>query len=83
MQTALFPPLLMYYIGQYDSEEDYAEEYIRETQDLSDFVLQYFNYAQYATDLFCSGYWFKRWFRFLSLLITNWVEQSTHNTLRQ
>ena len=52
------------YIGQYDSEEDYAEEYIRETQDLSDFVLQYFNYAQYATDLFCSGYWFKDGFVF-------------------
>lgn len=52
------------YIGQYDSEEDYAEEYIRETQDLSDFVLQYFNYAQYATDLFYSGYWFKDGFVF-------------------
>lgn len=52
------------YIGQYDSEEDYAEEYIRETQDLSDFMLQYFNYAQYAIDLFCSGYWFKDGFVF-------------------
>lgn len=52
------------YIGQYDSEEDYAEEYIRETQELSDFVLQYFNYAQYATDLFCGGYWFKDGFVF-------------------
>ena len=52
------------YIGQYDSEEDYAEEYIREIQDLSDFVLQYFNYAQYATDLFYSGYWFKDGFVF-------------------
>ena len=44
------------YIGKYDEEEDYAREVIEQCYDLSDFVLNYFDYAAFAHDLFCSDY---------------------------
>lgn len=39
-------------IGQYDSEENFAEECVAQMEDLSDFAKQYFNYEAYARDLF-------------------------------
>lgn len=46
------------YIGQYDEEEDYAREVIEQCYELSDFVLNYFDYAAYARDLFNGSYKF-------------------------
>lgn len=45
------------YIGEYDSEEDFAMELIEERHDLTDFAKQYFDYEAYARDLFCGDYW--------------------------
>jgi len=45
------------YIGEYDSEEDFATELVEERSDLSDFAKQYFDYEAYARDLFLSDYW--------------------------
>jgi len=45
------------YIGQYDSEEDFARELVEERNDLTDFAKQYFDYEAYANDLFCGDYW--------------------------
>lgn len=47
------------YAGEYDSEEDFAREVIREQYELDDFTQQYFDYAAYAHDLFCGDYWFE------------------------
>ena len=46
------------YIGKYDEEEDYAREVIEQCYELSDFVLNYFDYAAFARDLFNDGYKF-------------------------
>lgn len=46
------------YIGKYAEEEDYAREMIEQCYELSDFVLNYFDYAAYARDLFSGGYKF-------------------------
>lgn len=43
------------YVGQYDSEEDYAYEYINGAYNLDSFVKQYFDYVQFANDIFTSG----------------------------
>ncbi len=45
------------YIGEYDSEEDFARTLVEERDDLSEFAKQYFDYAAYANDLFCGTYW--------------------------
>jgi antirestriction protein len=45
------------YIGEYDSEEDFATELVEERSDLSDFAKQYFDYEAYARDLFMGDYW--------------------------
>ncbi|WP_455499588.1 antirestriction protein ArdA [Butyricimonas virosa] len=44
------------YLGEYDSEEDFAEECVRTMEDLSDFARSYFDYGAYARDLFMDGY---------------------------
>lgn len=46
------------YRGAYESEKDFAEEYARETQELSDFGWQYFDSKSYANDLFIDSFWF-------------------------
>lgn len=46
------------YVGQYDSREDYAREVVSEQHELCDFCSTYFDYEQYALDLFCGDYWF-------------------------
>lgn len=46
------------YIGKYESEEDYARQYIEDTEsNLSDFARQYFDYEAYARDLFSGDHW--------------------------
>ena len=47
------------YCGQYDTEEDFAEEIISDCYpDLPEFALRYFDYAAYARDIFIdSFYW--------------------------
>lgn len=44
------------YVGEYDSEEDFAMELVEEI-DLPDFAKRYFDYQAYARDLFCGDYW--------------------------
>lgn len=44
------------YFGEYDSEENFAEECVKTMEDLSDFAKQYFDYEAYARDLFMDGY---------------------------
>jgi len=46
------------FIGEYNSEEDFARELVQETHNLSDFAEQYFDYEAYARDLFIDSYWF-------------------------
>ncbi len=46
------------FIGEYDSEEDFARELIENRSDLNDFALQYFDYESYARDLFLGDYWY-------------------------
>lgn len=38
--------------GVYDSEEDFAEQIIKETEDLPEWAERYFDYGAYARDLF-------------------------------
>lgn len=45
------------YIGEYDSEVDFARELIAEREDLTDFAKEYFDYEAYARDLFLGDYW--------------------------
>lgn len=44
------------YIGEYDSEEDFAYEQV-EQMDLPEFAKMYFNYEAFARDLFSGDYW--------------------------
>ena len=44
------------YIGKYDEEEDYACEVVEQCYEVSDFVLNYFDYAAFARDLFNGDY---------------------------
>lgn len=46
------------YAGKYDSEEAYAESYIEQCYDLSDFMQTYFDYEKFAKDLFMGDYYF-------------------------
>jgi antirestriction protein len=57
------------YMGRYDSEQDYAEQYIDDTGLLSDMpghLLCYFDYEAFARDLFCGDYWFDDGYVFCS-----------------
>ena len=49
-----------FYVGHYDSEEDFAYELVEQiaTKDVPDFYLRYFDYKAYARDLFMDGYVF-------------------------
>jgi len=47
--------------GQYDSEEDFAEQYVNECLDLQKmmgYLANYFDYEKFARDLFMSDYTF-------------------------
>lgn len=46
------------YAGKYDNEEAYAENYIEQCYDLSDFIQTYFDYDKFAKDLFMGDYYF-------------------------
>ena len=48
------------YVGQYDSERDFAEELVDDTgmlADAPDFLLTYFDYDAFARDLFMTDYY--------------------------
>lgn len=44
------------FVGEYDSEEDFAYEIIEECYDLPEFAKTYFDYAAFARDLFSCDY---------------------------
>ena len=46
------------FIGKYDREEDYAEQYISDCYDLSDFMQTYFDYEKFANYLFVTDYYY-------------------------
>ncbi|RWU08179.1 antirestriction protein ArdA [Pedobacter chitinilyticus] len=46
------------YQGLYDSQEDFARQYVAEHHQLSEFSLNYFDYESYARDLFCESFWY-------------------------
>ena len=52
------------YQGEYDDEEDFAYEIIEECYDLPEFAKTYFDYKQFARDLFMCDYWFDDGFVF-------------------
>ncbi|WP_329903515.1 antirestriction protein ArdA [Porphyromonas pogonae] len=47
------------YIGSYASREDFAEEFVKMENNLSDFALSYFDFGKYADDLFDADFWYK------------------------
>ena len=52
------------YQGQYDDEEDFAYQIVEECYDLPEFAKTYFDYKQFARDLFMCDYWFDDGFVF-------------------
>lgn len=52
------------YIGPYGSEEDFAYMIVEECYDLPEFARTYFDYSQFARDLFMCDYWFDDGFVF-------------------
>lgn len=46
------------YAGKYDSNVAYAEEFIDNCYELSDFMQTYFDYEKFAKDLFIGDYYF-------------------------
>ena len=52
------------YQGQYDDEEDFAYRIVEECYDLPEFAKTYFDYKQFARDLFMCDYWFDDGFVF-------------------
>lgn len=52
------------YQGKYDSEEDYAYEYVENCYDLPEFAKTYFDYEKFARELFSTDYWFEDGFVF-------------------
>lgn len=44
------------YVGEYDSEEDFAERLVAECYNLPEIALRYFDYSSFAKDLFIDGY---------------------------
>lgn len=45
--------------GVYNDEEDYAYEIVEECYELPEFAKTYFDYAEFARDLFMGDYWFE------------------------
>ena len=52
------------YQGQYDDEEDFAQQIVEECYDLPEFAKTCFDYKQFARDLFMCDYWFDDGFVF-------------------
>ena len=52
------------YQGQYGDEEDFADRIVEECYDLPEFAKTYFDYSQFAGDLFMCDYWFDDGFVF-------------------
>lgn len=52
------------YQGQYDDEEDFSYQIVEECYDLPEFAKTYFDYKQFARDLFMCDYWFDDGFVF-------------------
>lgn len=46
------------YVGAYNSESDYAREYVELNHNLPEFALNHLDYDSVARDLFSDGYWF-------------------------
>lgn len=46
------------YAGKYDSEVAYAEEFVEQCYELSDFMQTYFDFEKFAKDLFMGDYYF-------------------------
>ena len=46
------------YTGKHDSEVAYAEQFVENCYDLSDFMQTYFDYEKFAKDLFMGDYYF-------------------------
>ncbi len=52
------------YQGEYKDEEDFTYEFIEECYDLLEFAKNYFDYKQFACELFMCDYWFDDGFVF-------------------
>jgi len=52
------------FIGAYESESEYAEEYVDNVYDLPEWAQPYFDYEKFATNLFCGDYWFSNGYVF-------------------
>lgn len=52
------------YCGKYNSEEDYASEYVDNCYDLPEFAKTYFDYEKFARELFSTDYWYEDGFVF-------------------
>lgn len=55
------------YIGEYDSEEDFAYEIVKECYDLTEIARAYFDYEKFAKDLFMGDYWYDNGYVFHNL----------------
>ena len=55
------------YQGQYNDEEDFAYQIVEECYDLPEFAKNYFDYKQFARDLFMCDYWFGDGFVFRAI----------------
>lgn len=47
------------YCGKYNSEEDYAYEYVEDCYELPEFAKTYFDYEKFAQELFSTDYWYE------------------------
>lgn len=47
------------YQGKYDSEEEYARQFVEDCYDLSEFAQTYFDYDKFASDLFMTDFWYE------------------------
>lgn len=52
------------YKGEYKDEEDFAFEIVGECYELPDFARRYFDYSDFARDLFITDYWMEDGFVF-------------------
>ena len=57
-------PRIFATVPEYDDEEDFAYEIVEECYDLPEFAKTYFDYKQFARDLFMCDYWFDDGFVF-------------------
>ena len=58
------------YVGEYDSEEDYAREFVDEFYDLENLMghlANYFDYDAYARDLFMWDYYYDNGYVFRNI----------------